>query len=275
MSDGPAMVVDDVSVTYRIYAESRPTLRRLVVRGQSQSRFREVEAVQHASFVVQPGESVGLIGRNGSGKSTLLRAMAGLLPATDGRIWARSTPILLGVQAALNAQLSARRNIYLGATALGMTIREVDDRADDILEFAGVEDFQDLPLRAFSSGMKARLQFAIATAVTPDILMIDEALAVGDEEFKEKSNDRLREIMDDAGTLFVVAHAMPTIKELCSRVLWIDEGVIRGDGPPKEVIPAYRAFWRARRERLAQDRAARGPKGRGAKGPGRPRSGAV
>ena len=253
MSDDPSIVVDDVSVTYRIYADNRPTLRRMLVgRSRGQSRFREVEAVKHASFIVQPGESVGLIGRNGSGKSTLLRAMAGLLPATSGQIWARSTPVLLGVKAALNAQLSARRNVYLGGTALGMTTAQVDERVDDILEFAGVASFEDLPLRAFSSGMKARLQFAIATAVAPDILMIDEALAVGDEEFKEKSNERLREIMDEAGTLFVVAHAMPTIKELCTRVIWIDDGIIRGDGAPKEVIPAYRAFWRARRERREQ-----------------------
>lgn len=256
MSDTPAVVVDDVSITYRIYSDSRPTLRRLIASGgrTGQSRFREVEAVKHASFVVQPGESVGLIGRNGSGKSTLLRAMAGLLPATAGQIWAQSTPILLGVQAALNPQLSARRNIYLGGTALGMTTAEVDEMVEDILEFAGVENFQDLPLRAFSSGMKARLQFSIATAIAPDILMIDEALAVGDEEFKEKSNDRLREIMDDAGTLFVVAHAMPTIKELCTRVIWIDDGVIRGDGAPDDVIAEYRAFWRARREKLGMNK---------------------
>ncbi len=244
----PAVVVDDVSVTYRIYSDNRPTLRRMLVKkSQGEQRFREVKAVKNASFMVQPGEAIGLIGRNGSGKSTLLRAMAGLLPATTGAVYARSTPVLLGVKAALNAQLSARRNVYLGGTALGMSTSEVDARVDDILEFAGVADFEDLPLRAFSSGMKARLQFAIATAVTPDILMIDEALAVGDEEFKEKSNERLREIMDGAGTLFVVAHAMPTIKELASRVIWIDDGIIRGDGEPEEVIPAYRAFWKARR----------------------------
>ena len=252
MSDDPAIVVDDVSVTYRIYSDSRPTLRRVLVSGRSGPRFREVEAVKRASFIVRPGESVGLIGRNGSGKSTLLRAMAGLLPATTGRIWARSTPVLLGVKAALNANLSARRNVYLGGTALGMTTRDVDDRVDDILQFAGVADFEDLPLRAFSSGMKARLQFAIATAVTPEILMIDEALAVGDEEFKEQSSERLREIMADAGTLFVVAHAMPTIRDLCNRVIWIDDGVLRGDGDPDEVIPAYREFWKARRKAREQ-----------------------
>lgn len=253
MSDDPAIVVDDVSVTYRIYSDSRPTLRRMLVRGTGgQRRFREVEAVKHVSFTVQPGESIGLIGRNGSGKSTLLRAMAGLLPTNGGRIFARSTPVLLGVKAAMNPQLSARRNVYLGGTALGMTTKEVDERVDDILAFAGVADFEDLPLRAFSSGMKARLQFSIATATTPEILMIDEALAVGDEEFKELSNERLQEIMADAGTLFVVAHAMPTIRELCSRVLWIDDGILRGDGAPDEIIPAYRQFWRERRRQREQ-----------------------
>ncbi|MDX1509872.1 MAG: ABC transporter ATP-binding protein [Nitriliruptorales bacterium] len=247
----PTVVVHDVSVTYRIHADSRPTLRRLLVGGRPSEgrRHRDVEAVKNVSFIVHPGESVGIIGRNGSGKSTLLRAMAGLLPATSGQIWAQSVPVLLGVQAALNSELSARRNVLLGGTALGMTKTEVDGRVDDILEFAGVEQFQDLPLRAFSSGMKARLQFAISTAVRPQILMIDEALAVGDEEFKEKSGERIREIMGSAGTLFLVAHAMPTIEELCSRVIWIDDGRIRGDGSPDEVIPAYRSAWRAARKR--------------------------
>ncbi len=253
MSETPTVVVDDVCVTYRVYAETSPTLRRLAVgRGRTQSRYREVEAVKHASFLVRPGESVGVIGRNGSGKSTLLRAMAGLLPVTSGQILARSRPVLLGVKAALNAGLSARRNVYLGGTALGMSTAEVDERVEDILDFAGVANFQDLPMRAFSSGMKARLQFSIATAIAPEVLMIDEALAVGDEEFKEKSNERLREIMAGAGTLFVVAHSMPTIEDLCTRVIWIDEGRIRGDGAPDEIIPAYRADWRARRKRRAE-----------------------
>jgi teichoic acid transport system ATP-binding protein len=251
VSDDPAVVVDDVSVTYRLYAESRPTLREMLVgRRSSQARYREVEAVRHASFIVHPGQAVGLIGRNGSGKSTLLRAMAGLLPATGGRIWARSAPVLLGVQAALNTGLSARRNVYLGGTALGMSTAQVDERVDDILEFAGVAGFQDLPLRAFSSGMKARLQFAIATAVTPDILMIDEALAVGDEEFREKSNARLQDMVDGAGTLFLVTHTTAVIKDMCTRVIWIDDGVICGDGDPEEVITAYQDYWRARRDRM-------------------------
>lgn len=247
MSDTPAIVVDDVSVTYRIHTDSPPTLRRLFVqRDRAANRYRDVQAVRDATFLVLRGESVGLIGRNGSGKSTLLRAMAGLLPTTSGRIWAQAPPVLLGVQAALNAELSARRNVYLGATALGMTSREVHENVESILDFAGVAPFHDVPLRAFSSGMKARLQFAIATAVTPQILMIDEALAVGDEEFKERSSARLRDIMAQTGTLFVVTHSMATITELCTRVIWIEEGLIHADGRPQDVIDAYRTHWRSR-----------------------------
>lgn len=241
MSDTPTIVVDDVSITYRVHVDAPPTLRQLFVHPDARrARVREIHAVRQVSFVVHQGESVGLIGRNGSGKSTLLRAMAGLLPTTNGQIWARERPVLLGVQAALNAELSARRNVYLGATALGMTRRQVEEHVDDIITFAGVEDFRDVPLRAFSSGMKARLQFAIATAVSPRVLMIDEALAVGDEEFKERSSDRLRAIMDDAGTLFVVTHSLGTITDLCTRAIWIDDGVIRLDGDPESVISAYR-----------------------------------
>ena len=238
VGEQPSIVASDVSVTYRIYADRQPKLRRAFA-GQGKREYRSVEAVKNVSFAAYPGEAVGIIGHNGSGKSTLLRAMAGLLPATGGQIAARSLPVLLGVAAALQPDISGRRNIYLGGTALGIPRRELDERMDEIIKFAGLEEFIDLPLRAYSTGMKARLQFAIATSLTPDILMVDEALAVGDRAFKERSDARIREMMSEAGTVFLVSHSTKSITDVCSRALWIDGGRLAMDGDVDEVIEAY------------------------------------
>lgn len=237
---GPLVVVDRVDVTYRVYTERQPKLRKLFAGDGSQRRHRSVEAVRDVSFVAYPGEVVGLIGHNGSGKTTLLRAMAGLIPPTAGRVFASSPPILLGVRAALLKDGSGRQNVFLGGTALGIPLADLERRFDDIVAFAGLERFIDLPLRTYSSGMEQRLQFAIATSVAPDILMIDEALAVGDEDFKARSNRRIKQLMRTAGTVFVVSHSRSTIRRLCNRVLWLDQGRLVANGAPDEVFDAYR-----------------------------------
>lgn len=239
-SDEAAVVCDAVDVTYRIYADSRPSLRRMLASGGIGAReYRAVEAVRDVSFVARQGEAIGVIGHNGSGKSTLLRAIAGLLPVSAGAVYAAATPVLLGVSAALQPELSGRRNVYLGGTALGISRARLDDAMDEIITFAGLEDFIDVPLRAYSSGMASRLQFSIATAITPDILMIDEALSVGDARFKKKSDARIRGMIDRAGTVFLVSHSLQAVSDVCSRVLWLDRGRLRGDGDPDEVIAAY------------------------------------
>lgn len=237
----PAVVADRVDITYRVYADNQPNLRRLFVGDTRQRTFQSVEAVQDVSFVVNRGEAVGIVGHNGSGKSTLLRGIAGLVPITGGQVYARSIPVLLGVAAALESDLSGRRNVFLGGTALGMKLSQLEERFDEIVEFAGVEDFIDLPLRAFSSGMRARLQFAIATAITPEILMVDEALSTGDAEFKERSDERIREMLGEAGTIFLVSHSMKNVRDLCTRVLWLDHGKLVADGDPGPVVDAYEA----------------------------------
>lgn len=235
-----SVLADDVHLTYEIYTDSqRPTLRRLVSRRFRGRPVREVEAVRGVSFKAHRGEAIGLIGRNGSGKSTLLRVIAGLLPATGGAVYASSDPVLLGVGAALHPELSGRRNIFLGGTALGIPREELESQYDRIVAFAGLEDFIDMPIRAYSSGMQARLQFAIATVTTPDILMIDEALAVGDQEFRRKSERRIREMADQAGTVFLVSHSMNSVRETCSRVLWLDKGQLVADGPVDDVVGRY------------------------------------
>lgn len=233
------VVVDHVDVTYRVYADGAPKLRRLFVGDRGHRVHRDVEAVKDATFVAGTGEAIGIIGHNGSGKSTLLRAIAGLVPITAGDVYASAIPVLLGVAAALEPDISGRRNIHLGGTALGIKREELERRMDEIVEFAGLEDFIDLPLRTYSSGMRSRLQFSIATAVTPEILMVDEALSTGDAEFKERSDARIRQMIGEAGTVFLVSHTLKSITDVCTRALWLDQGRLVADGDPKQVVKAY------------------------------------
>ncbi len=235
----PNVVADHVDVTYRVYSDRNPMLRQLFTRDRAHREYRAVEAVKSVTFVAHAGEAIGIIGHNGSGKSTLLRAIAGLVPVTGGEVYARSIPVLLGVGAALEPNISGRRNIFLGGTALGVKREELEEQLDDIVEFAGLEEFIDLPLRTYSSGMRSRLQFAIATAVTPEILMVDEALSTGDAEFKERSDARIREMMAEAGTIFLVSHALKSITDVCTRALWLDHGRLVADGRPDEVVAQY------------------------------------
>lgn len=237
------LTAQHVDITYEVYEdhESR-SLKALVASGFRRPKPRRVEALKRVSFDLHEGEALGLVGVNGSGKTTLLRAVAGLLPIQGGRIRARSEPVLLGIGAALHPQLSGRRNVYLGGTALGLSRDEVEKRFDDIVDFAGVRDFIDMPLRTFSTGMNARLRFSIAAAVEPDILLIDEALAVGDAEFKDRSEDRIRELIGKAGALVLVSHSTASITALCSRVIWLHRGELRLDGPSRTVVKEYTKY---------------------------------
>jgi len=235
----PAVVVDDLHVTYRVYEDVRPTLRRLVARRFRPRPHVEVQALRGVSFAAMPGEAVGIVGRNGSGKSSLMSSLAGLLPAERGSVHAASRPVLLAVGAALQGDLSGRRNIIIGGSALGVPRAELLERMDGIIEFTGLREAIDRPLRTYSSGMAARLQFGIASAVRPDILLIDEALATGDAEFQRRSEERIAEIVADAGTVFVVSHALDVILRMTRRTIWIDGGRIALDGPSAEVVEAY------------------------------------
>jgi teichoic acid transport system ATP-binding protein len=236
---GPSVIIDDVHLTYRVYEDVKPTLRKVVARRFKPREYRAVHAVRGVSLKAHPGEAIAVVGRNGSGKSTLLKTLAGLLPPTQGAIYARSTPVLLGVGAALQPELSGRRNVYLGGTALGLTRKEIEDRIDEIIDFAELRDFIDMPLRAYSSGMKARLHFAIATNVAPEVLLIDESLAVGDAAFKRRSEERIRELLAAAGVVFVVSHSTGVLQRVCTRAVWMEAGKILADGPVEEILEAY------------------------------------
>lgn len=238
----PVVVVDNLHVKYRVFASGKAAqgpgsgLLRLT-RG-----IREVHALKGVSFVAHENESIGVIGANGSGKSTLMRALTGLTPPASGAVYARSRPNMLGVGAALLRNLSGARNIALGGLAMGFTRAEVEELRDSIVEFSELGDSIDLPMRTYSSGMQARLKFAIAAAKSHDILIIDEALAVGDRRFRNRSEARIREIAKEAGTIFLVSHSMQSIRDTCRRTLWINQGVLEMDGPTEEVISAYEAW---------------------------------
>jgi teichoic acid transport system ATP-binding protein len=239
----PSLVMDNVSVTYRTFGGKRQ------VEGSRRPKWMRnhigavdlVKAVRGVSFVAHHGESIGLIGHNGSGKSTLMRAMAGLVPLAGGAVYTDGTASLLGVGGALMKDLSGERNIRLGCLALGLSPEQVEERYESVVEFAGIGEFVQLPMRAYSSGMAARLRFAISTAAQPDILLIDEALATGDANFRKKSKDRIDEIRDTAGTVVLVSHSMSTIRQSCTRGLWMHRGQLRMDGPVEDVVDAYEA----------------------------------
>lgn len=235
-----AVVVDDLHVKYRAYGSGKMAtnagsgLLRSARRG-----IREVHALKGVSFVAYEGESIGVIGSNGSGKSTLMRAITGLTPPESGAVYASARPNMLGVGAALIANLSGERNIVLGGLAMGFSPKEIAQMRDGIVSFAELEEFIDLPMKTYSSGMAARLKFAIASARQHEILIVDEALAVGDRRFRRRSEARIRQIRDDAGTIFLVSHSMGSIRDTCERALWLNRGVLVMDGPSDEVVSAY------------------------------------
>ena len=233
--------VSDVHVYYRVYEDPAAGFKQLFSQGRTRRRHRTIRAVRGVSLDLRESETLGLIGANGSGKTTLLSAMTGLLPLESGTIVGRSRPSLLGVSSVLRPALSGRRNILIGGLALGFTKAEIESRADEIIGFSGLRDAIDRPLRTYSSGMRARLHFAIATARIPDILLIDEALAVGDEDFRHRGAQRIDEIRAAAGSVVLVTHIMAEIERHCDRVAWLDNGVLRAMGEPGEVVAAYLA----------------------------------
>ena len=211
-----------------------------LIKRQRRPSIREVHAIRGISFVAYRGDAVGVIGRNGSGKSTLLRAIAGLLPAEQGMVYTDGHAALLGVNAALLDDLTGERNVVLGCLAMGMTPRRSRKPSTRIVDFSGVGDFINLPMKAYSTGMGSRLRFAIASAKSHDILLVDEALATGDAEFRRKSHERIDELRQQAGTVFLVAHNLSEIEETCNRVIWLEKGqIVKAGNDVPGVLDAY------------------------------------
>jgi len=236
-----AIEVRDARVTYRVTSEHRVTVKERLGRTARAREVTLVEAVRGVSFDVKVGEIVGLVGSNGSGKSSLLRAIAGLHALESGSIRVRGEPALLGVGAVLNKKLSGARNIWLGCLALGMTREETGALFDDIVEFSGLRHAIDRPMRTYSSGMRSRLSFAIATAVRPDILLVDEVLSVGDIRFRKRASARLAEMRGEAAAVILVSHNLREIEKLCTRALWMEEGRLVMDAAAALVVETYGA----------------------------------
>lgn len=239
----PAVVIDRAAKTYTVGAagarrQSRSLGQRL--RGVTGVHQQHVEALRPLSLVVETGEAVGVIGTNGSGKSTLMKLLTGHLPLTSGAIFATSTPIMLGVNAALVKTISGHDNITLGCLAMGMTPKQVEEKRPGVIELSGLsENALQLPMKAYSSGMASRLQFAIATSMDPEILIVDEALNTGDAQFRDRTKARIDELRSQAGCVFLVSHSMTTIRNMTNRCIWIEQGELVMDGDPDAVTKRY------------------------------------
>jgi teichoic acid transport system ATP-binding protein len=234
-AEKPMVVADDLHIVYRVFGAggdkgtAATALFRIMGR-KTRASIREVHAIRGVSFVAYRGDAVGVIGRNGSGKTTLLRAIAGLLPPEQGDVYIDGEAALLGVNAALLDDLTGERNVVLGCLAMGMSKAQTKEKFPSIVDFSGVGDFIDLPMKAYSSGMGSRLRFAIAASKSQDILLVDEALATGDAEFRVKSHARIQELRKDAGTVFLVAHNLEEVEQTCNRVIWMERGKIVTQG---------------------------------------------
>jgi lipopolysaccharide transport system ATP-binding protein len=233
--------LENASVRYRVPRERIGTFKEYAIRWlQGQVKYESFWALKDVSFDVQRGEVFGLIGRNGAGKSTLLKLVARVLRPTQGRVvvCGRLAP-LLEIGAGFHPELTGRENIYLNGAMLGISRHEMNKRFDRIVDFAELWDFIDAPLRTYSSGMWARLGFSVATDVEPDILIIDEILAVGDAAFQHKSSRRIDSFRERGNTILLVSHTMDVIESMCSRAAWLDQGRLVAIGPTKGVVDRY------------------------------------
>jgi ABC-type polysaccharide/polyol phosphate transport system ATPase subunit len=242
--------VQDVSVTYRTSLEKAPTLKSTLLRlGRRERVIREIQALKSVSFEVPHGKVMGVVGANGAGKSTLMRTVAGILPPNSGRVEVNgrvSTLLSLGV--GFNRKLTGRQNVVLGGLAAGLRRAELAEKYDEIVEFAELDDFMDMPMRTYSSGMYGRLAFAVAMTMHPDILIIDEALSVGDARFRRKSFERMHQLCREDRTILLVSHALATIEKLCDECIWMDKGRLRMWDEPTAVVEAYTDFLGVRDE---------------------------
>lgn len=242
MADTPAVTVENVSKTFRIYHERSLSLKQSIVNRGRRSRFEEFQAVRDVTFDVPHGASVGIIGRNGSGKSTLLKCVAGIYRPDTGRIKADGRlAALLELGAGFYPEYSGRENIYLNGALLGLSRKYIDHVFDDIIAFSELERYIDNTVKTYSSGMFARLGFSIAVHMDPEILVIDEILSVGDEAFQRRCYQRIVDLQRAGTTMLVVSHSLDVVKRLCTDCLWLDQGQVLAFGPAAEVVQAYLA----------------------------------
>lgn len=243
----PKIILENVSVRYRLPKERIRTIKEFAI----QSIWRRVEyeefwGLVDVSLEVLPGETLGIIGFNGAGKSTLLKLVAKIMKPVAGRLWVdgKVAP-LIELGAGFDSELTGRENIYLSGSILGISRAEMNRRIPEIVEFSELGDFIDSPLRTYSTGMMIRLGFAIATACDPEILLLDEVLAVGDTNFQKKSLARINSFRENGATTLWVSHDLGRVRELCNRTLWLDRGKVAAFGETEEVVASYEAFSRS------------------------------
>jgi ABC-2 type transport system ATP-binding protein len=248
-SEPPLIEATNVSVDYLMAHDRAGTLKeftfQLLKRQVTTEKFR---AVRDVTFSVSRGETVALIGPNGAGKTTMMKVIARVLPPSEGRVVVRGVVApMIALGAGFNMELNARDNIVLFGTLLGRDPLEMRDRVNTIGEWAELTDFMDVPIRSFSSGMLARLGFATAADVDPDVLIVDEVLSVGDQAFQKKSFDRMQELMSGGTAVLLVSHALDKVEDMADRVIWLHKGGVEMEGDPDTVIEAYKEWVRARR----------------------------
>jgi lipopolysaccharide transport system ATP-binding protein len=242
MSFEPAIRAHGLGKSYQIYQKPQDRLKQFLWRGRKRY-FHEFWALRDISFQVMPGEVVGIVGHNGSGKSTLLQLVCGTLTPSTGEVAVKGrVAALLELGAGFNPEFTGRENIFMSAAILGMSEQEVASRFDEIVDFSGIRDFIDQPVKTYSSGMYVRLAFSVATSVDPDILVIDEALSVGDGAFARKSFDRIMRMRDAGKTILFCSHALFQVESLCSRAIWLDGGKMVAEGDSATVVAAYQSF---------------------------------
>jgi ABC-type polysaccharide/polyol phosphate transport system ATPase subunit len=239
MSEEKAVIVEDVSKMFRLYKERNNSVKAALMRGR-RAIHDDFWALKGVSFDVPRGETFGLIGENGSGKSTMLKILTKILRPDKGRVEVHGkVSALLELGAGFHPELSGRENVYLNGAILGLGKKEIDRRFDGIVEFAGIESFIDEPVKNYSSGMYVRLGFSVAINVDPEVLLVDEVLAVGDEAFQRKCSEKFAELKHQGKTIVLVSHSMFSVQSICDRVAWFEHGKILSTGKPRDVIEEY------------------------------------
>lgn len=241
MKSGNAIEVKDLRITYKCVKAL--SLKNSILRFRK-TKMEVVEAVKGVSFDVKRGEILGIVGKNGSGKSTLLKAIAGIFSPDSGSIELESDSVsLLSIGVGFQKQMSGRENIILSGMLLGFTEQQVREKMDEIIDFAGLGKFIDMPVKTYSSGMHSKLAFSITAVLETDIMLIDEVLSVGDAKFKKKSYQKMKElILDDRRTVLIVSHSTDTLEKLCTSLLWLHEGEVKMQGDTQTVLKAYNDF---------------------------------
>jgi ABC-2 type transport system ATP-binding protein len=234
-----ALSVENVTKSFRLHTDKSNSLKALIA-GKRRNRFNEFTALDDVTFEVNEGEVFGVIGQNGSGKSTLLKCMAGILQPNAGTVKVnKRMSALLELGAGFHPELSGRDNVFLNASILGMSRREIASRFDEIVDFSGLEDFIDSPVKTYSTGMYVRLAFAVAINVDPQLLIIDEILAVGDVTFQQKCMEKFVDFRNEGRTIVLVTHAMTSVRDMCDRAIWLRHGKVVGEGDPADLVEAY------------------------------------